>query len=103
MLGEDGGEGWRHVLDDEDRRLVDHSIELGDYGIESLWPASRGTDEKNARLNGRERTQLDGILISFIDWRVLNAPGRRQRLVRRHQGGRHRGRGRGLARLRWRT
>src|SRR5215469_8206081 len=41
MLGEDGGEGRRHMLSDQDRKTVDHWTDFGDQRHERLRAACR--------------------------------------------------------------
>ena len=59
MLGQDGGEGRRHVLGDQHRRAVEHAADLADDGVERLRAAGRGADHQHARRRRRHRPQCD--------------------------------------------
>ena len=66
VLGQDGGEGRRHVLGDQHRRAVEHAADLGDDGVERLRAAGGGADQQHARRRRRHRAQhdrrLDGVM-----------------------------------------
>ena len=81
MLGENGGEGRRHVLGDQHREAVDHGADLGDQRHQRLRAAGRGADHQRARRRHAERAARDrcgaAAAAGFGDRRALQ--GRRQR------------------------
>ena len=59
-LGQDGGEGGRHVLGDQNRSLVDDAGDAAHDGPKRLGSAGRGADQQNARRRRRQGSQLEG-------------------------------------------
>ena len=39
MLGQDGGEGSRHMLHDQNRGLIDDVPDVADHDVKRLWAA----------------------------------------------------------------
>jgi hypothetical protein len=62
VLGENGGEGGRHVLRDQHRRARDQAAAVCQHGLERLRSASRRADQQDARRRQRHRPQWNWLL-----------------------------------------
>ena len=85
MLGEDRGEGRRHMLGDQHRAAVDHGPEFGHQRHQRLRPAGGRADDEHAR-----RLRAEGALHQR---RLRRGGTRRRRMPVGRQRGRERGAG----------